>query len=725
MASSCPEALGPVTEPAPEPERDEREREPWEFVLRNPPGGIWQENAAGHLAGEPIVRSTNNLRYLVFFYCNAFALASSVLVIVVFLLLSIDLIENKKKLWMKIRPLRVLMVLDLISFMGAYAAGSCRDMLTTVYTSVLMVAGVSTYLTVQVLLACGSHPKSPLPANQDKITVKLEERLHKVLILLATFAAAALWENTWGGHRLGDAILNDSRHKARLATFFVCNTTAFMASLLIIMLLLGRKLHERKTVQSREMFGCVVAVLVGLVGAYAAGSCRETGTTVYVVLVVVAGLVCILLRIRSFFQMDEQPSAEIVRVSSAPAEICVPTERHVQIQRSPRSFLLLLATFATAITYQAGLDPPGGVWQDDNGHVAGDPILLTTNAIRHRIFFYCNSVAFVASLVTIILFLFKTTFRRLRVVKTLMILEFFGLIGGYVAGAVLLFVVISTYVIALGGAVLLFVVIYVICFRLVHVIYGHELPSHHLPSRFRKKGRLLYLFATLSTAMSYQAGLNPPAGFWPQDDDEHAAGNPVLLYNHPSRYNVFCYCNSLSFMLSVTTMILLMNPVLYRAALRSYALASALTVCTVAGLSCLMGAYATGSTQHFTTSIGIFVLVAVVVLILVVLLLVFLVRDHQPEETPDVARNTGASIIMLLLLLLKQLHFLKQQRQQRLMRLEWPLHIKVMRTVVMFDMLALLVAYAVGSTRDWKSSLSVGALVISVLAIILIKVCTE
>uniref|UniRef100_A0A453A8P2 PGG domain-containing protein n=1 Tax=Aegilops tauschii subsp. strangulata TaxID=200361 RepID=A0A453A8P2_AEGTS len=30
----------------------------------SPPGGIWQENAAGHLAGEPIVRSTNNLRYL-------------------------------------------------------------------------------------------------------------------------------------------------------------------------------------------------------------------------------------------------------------------------------------------------------------------------------------------------------------------------------------------------------------------------------------------------------------------------------------------------------------------------------------------------------------------------------------------------------------------------------------------------------------------------------------
>ncbi|EMS49304.1 hypothetical protein TRIUR3_03619 [Triticum urartu] len=268
----------------------------------SPPGGVWQASIDGHLAGDSIVLNTNNLRYLVFFYCNAFALASSVLVIVLFLLLSIDLIEKKEVVWIRIKPLRVLMVLDLLSFMGAYAAGSCRDMLSTVYTSVLMAAGVFIYLTVQVALAWASRtPEPSLPAEQDNITVKLEERLRKVLILLATFAVSityvsglnlpgGFWDNTEGGHRLGGAILIDGRHKARLTTFFICNTTAFMASLLIIMLLLGRKLHERTTVRSREMFGCVVAVLLSLVGAYAAGSCREAGTTVYVVLVVIAGL---------------------------------------------------------------------------------------------------------------------------------------------------------------------------------------------------------------------------------------------------------------------------------------------------------------------------------------------------------------------------------------------------------------------------------------------------
>jgi hypothetical protein len=304
----------------------EAKQDPWEYILRkyvlmlatlvatvtyglgfNPPGGVWQDSIGGHLAGEPIVRITNKLRYLVFFFCNAVALALSVVVICHFLILSVETVV-KMNVRTRLKPLRVVMVLDLLSFMGAYAAGSCHDRFTTVYTSVLMAATVSTYLAVQMVLA--SRPECRWSSHDRQ----LEERLRKVLLLLATFVVSVtyvsglssppggFWDNAEAGHRPGDAILKD-HYRARLVTFVVCNSTAFTASLLIIMLLLSRKLRER-TVRSRQMFGCVVAALVGLVGAYAAGSCRETAANVYLVLMVaVACLLCILLQ--TCLQKDE------------------------------------------------------------------------------------------------------------------------------------------------------------------------------------------------------------------------------------------------------------------------------------------------------------------------------------------------------------------------------------------------------------------------------------
>ena len=67
---------------------------------------------------------------------------------------------------------------------------------------------------------------------------------------------------------------------------------------------------------------------------------------------------------------------------------------------------MLLGILAASMTYQTGLKPPGGLWQDNNdGHYAGNPILHDTNKHRYNAFFYGNSTSFMASIVVVVMLL--------------------------------------------------------------------------------------------------------------------------------------------------------------------------------------------------------------------------------------------------------------------------------------------------------------------------------
>uniref|UniRef100_M8CDQ0 PGG domain-containing protein n=1 Tax=Aegilops tauschii TaxID=37682 RepID=M8CDQ0_AEGTA len=806
---------------------------------------------------------------------------ASLVVIVLILILAIRHDKKGKDSQWVVVPLRLVMVLDLLSLMGAYGAGTCRDKISIFYFAVL-VAIVFLYILVLKLMDCwdknsdssagmipalvassvdgmpvnmgsdsgattpipnpdsgtspgpvaswdggmpvsndntGSDDIMPAP-NPDSSTdtipapilgsdpatvderfrdrkalkkLKAEERLRKVLMLLATFAVSityvaglstpgGFWDSTGGSHHPGDAILKD-QHSPRLTVFLLCNTTAFVASLLITMLLIidGKKLRKKKTTRSRMLCGCIVVALVGLVGAYIAGSCREIDTTAYVASLVGAVLAIAHIILLYGIYTSTQQTEEIQQTDDNVSTIqCSGKE----VLDKARSLVLLLATLAAAITYTAGLKPPGGLWQDNTeGNMAGDPILLTTNASRYKAFFYCNSVAFVASLVAIVLVQMEILVKH-HVLEAAMILDLFGLIGAYAAGSCR-DANNSIYVMALAGLVLVYVVIHVIFFTLDHEDKHHGDQANQLLEKRRKR---LLLFAILAATITYQAGLTPPGGFLLQDDKlGHQAGDPVLLYNFPRRYKAFFYCNSVSFMLSISLILLLVNPNLYRPAIRS----NALSVCTAVGLFCLMVAYAAGSTQHLKTSIYIFVLVGAVLFVAAGLLLVFALREqnnsdnsavaapsisHEQEEEEEernkeeerkkharrkylmllgilvasVAYQAGleppggawqssgngyeagdpvmhdirrprylvffysnsfsfvASIVVIMMLLP---HWLPNEKKE-----EWEKwSLRVMNWTILLDLVTLLVAYAAGSSRGWKTSVYVGTLILAVL----------
>ena len=96
-------------------------------------GGNWQQMEDGHVAGNPILRYTDISRYRILYSFNATAFASSVMVCLILVML-----RRNRKVWTMVLP--VVMVVDLLSVIGSFAAGTCRDAFTTIFASGLAFA---------------------------------------------------------------------------------------------------------------------------------------------------------------------------------------------------------------------------------------------------------------------------------------------------------------------------------------------------------------------------------------------------------------------------------------------------------------------------------------------------------------------------------------------------------------------------------------------------------
>ena len=151
-----------------------------------------------------------------------------------------------------------------------------------------------------------SDPVAPAPAVPPTTRVAVHSagaesdflwELRKYVLLLATLAATVtysaglsppggFWPDNVEGSALlaGDPVLPVT-YPRRYKAFFYCNATAFVASLVIVNLLLVRSLcHRRRWL--RALQAAMMLDQFGLMGAYAAGSCRDEAMSAYVFVLV-------------------------------------------------------------------------------------------------------------------------------------------------------------------------------------------------------------------------------------------------------------------------------------------------------------------------------------------------------------------------------------------------------------------------------------------------------
>jgi hypothetical protein len=273
----------------------------------NPPGGVWVETADGHLTGDQILVVTHHARYNFFYYSNVIAFMASVVVIL--LLLLERSVEQVRWLF----SLRMVLVLDLLALMVAYAAGASRGMFATVYAS-LLVSAVSIYAGVHItryFLAGGPHDTSDgkeAPAG-DGVKDDTVTGLNKILMVFALFAATVtytaglnppggFWPVSQEGHRAGDPVLQDFHHWLRFMAFLFFNSAAFAASVVAVMLLTTMNSDPKPKDESfPAAYWFALVALVGLLFAYGLGSSRKTRSSFHVLCMELPLLVaCILLQ---------------------------------------------------------------------------------------------------------------------------------------------------------------------------------------------------------------------------------------------------------------------------------------------------------------------------------------------------------------------------------------------------------------------------------------------
>nr|CAB3476736.1 unnamed protein product [Digitaria exilis] len=110
---------------------------------------------------------------------------------------------------------------------------------------------------------------------------------------------------------------------------------------------------------------------------------------------------------------NHPPEASATATATATAATGAP---HAPSFDDDTGTLLVVATLITALSYQVGTNIPGGYWGDDNdGHVAGDPIMRDKHRRRYWLFMVASWAGFGSSMLLTVALLTQVPTRSLVV----------------------------------------------------------------------------------------------------------------------------------------------------------------------------------------------------------------------------------------------------------------------------------------------------------------------
>ncbi|KAJ1270932.1 hypothetical protein BS78_06G088800 [Paspalum vaginatum] len=556
----------------------------------DPPGGVWVEGGEGHKVGDPILLTTHPIRYKIFYYSNSAAFVASLVIMV--MLQWEDLVRK--------HALQALMILDLFGLIGAFAAGSCRDVSTSFYT-VALAGAVLVYVVIHIVFfTMEGEEEEEKDKDEEKEESEKEKKKKKkekekkkllnkreVLLLLSILAATltyqagltppgGCWEkdDASGLHHAGFPVLLD-KYPRRYMTFYYCNAAGFMASVALIVLLMNHNLYG-PGIRCYALYVCMVAGMLSLMGAYSAGGSFHLRASI-IVLVLAAVLAVVCFAVALFLR------CECIKQS------CCGGQKNKKKEEEEKSSSSDLVKAEEA----GGGEVEGTI---NGGH--GQP----------------NSQQYGSSL------------RKAE--------ESGGGGGGKVLGTArggqgqadshqYGLSSIAKDEEAAGG--------------------GQAVTNKDQKTRRREGYAMMYLMLVgiLGASVTYLTGLKPPGGVWREDDVDgrYSAGNPVLYDTRHNRYSAFFYSNSVSFMASITIIAsLLLRMILRPRWGNGVVRLGPMHAAMVLDLLALLGAYAAGSARKWGTSTKVVLLIIPSTLLIVWLFL--FCNNRRSNKAPQDQQGT-------------------------------------------------------------------------------------